>query len=165
MKTHVLPLLVFVAVTGTVAALPEPSPDELAYNRKKFEIWRQYPEPFAKLRQAAETFAALPAPRQEQLDKLDADLASESSVVQARLQDVRDRYHDWLANLPENDRERIRQAETKEARLAIIKELRQNDWLAQQPKALREALEAKPAAERPAALEKARAEDRRRREE
>jgi hypothetical protein len=165
MKTY-LPLLVAIfAAAGSLAALPEPSPEELDYARKKFAVWRQYPEQLAKLRQAARTFAELPAARQEQIDKLDLDLSSEASAVQARLHDVLDRYNDWLAKLPEKDRERIRGADGKQARLAIIKELRQDEWLRQQPAKTREAIEAMPAAARPAALEKARAEDRKHREE
>jgi len=164
MKTYFSLLFAFIVIAGPIRALAQPLPDDLDYGRKKFEIWRQYPEQLAKLRQAAQTFASLPAARQQRLDKLDLDLSRESSVVQAGLHDALDRYTEWLAKLPEADRERIRLARDKEARLTIIKELRQNDWLRQQPKATREAIEALPAELRPAALEKARSEDRQRRD-
>jgi hypothetical protein len=150
------------ALVGSIGAWPEPTSDEFGYGLKKFEVWRQYPDQLAKLRQAGREYASLSAGRREQLEKLDRDLASETSATQAKLHDILDRYADWLKRLPEKDRERIRDAPDKAARLAIVKDLREREWLLQQPKAIRDAIDAIPAEARPAAIVKARAEDRQR---
>lgn len=165
MMRRLIPVFSLLAIAGVAVAFPEATRDDAEYARKKFEVWRQFPEQLAKLRQAAETFAALPPARQEQIEQLDLDLAKEPSAVQAHLQNVADRYADWLAQRSEKDRERIRQAPDKAARLAIVRELREADWLRQQPKALQNAIAARPVDARPAALAKARDDDRQRQSE
>ena len=164
MNPSILPLGALL-LFGLAFARAEPTADEIDTAKRKFEVWKQYPDQLAKLRQAAATLASLPPQRREQLENLDRELASESSAVQARLQNVLDRYTAWLAALPEEDRERIRNAPDKNARLAIVKDLRQHEWLRQQAKAVRDAIAATPADARPAALAKARAEDRQRQSE
>lgn len=153
---------VFAGLGGLLGAL---SPDELATARKKFEIWRQYPEQLEKFRLAAESFANLPVERQRQLEQIDLDLANEPSASQARLHDALDRYSEWLNRLPPADRDRVRQASDSTSRLAIIRELRDNDWLARQPKATRDAISKAPENERGDLVARARAEERRRLEE
>lgn len=155
MKRTVILLIALTA--GPVFADPA---DDVDYGHKKFEVWRQYPDHLAKLRGAAQAFASLPAERRSQLQKLDHDLALEPSQAQARLQNTLDRYNEWLGKLPDKDQERIRRAPNSDARLAIVKELRQNEWLRGQAKATQVAMAALPNAARDEAIAKARTEER-----
>lgn len=98
----------------------------------------QSSEDLERLRRAAAAFIALSSERREQLLKLDYDLHQQSSAAQAKLNAVMNRYAVWLAKLPQEDRDRIDQAPDKAARLAVIRELRDLDYMKQQPRALRE---------------------------
>lgn len=158
---YALCLLIAVA---PMAASP-PSDAELEYGKKKYEVWRQFPDKFAVLRSSANAFAALPKPRQEQLEHFDADLAKLPSADQAKLHNVLDRYNDWLAKLSEEDRDRVLDAPDKAARIAVIKELRQAEWLTRQPKTTRDGFTKIPPDLRPQAIDRARAEERKRQAE
>ena len=57
------------------------------------------------------------------------------------LKDLLQRYTDWLEQLPPADRESIVDEDDPQARLAIIKELRESEWIARQPKTIRQYLE------------------------
>ena len=70
-----------------------------------------------------------------------------------------------MNRLPEADQRRIEQAADRNERLAIVKELRQNDWIARLPQADREAVAALPESQRSEKLAALRKEDRRRRQE
>jgi hypothetical protein len=160
---HLLIPVVF-GLLGAVAA-PEPSPLELEYARKKLAAIRPYPDELARIREAAEKLDALPPERQTQLRQLDHDLHQQPSAAQARLQDVLDRYNEWFAHLDPKDQDRIRQAPDRQARLAVIRQIRQGEWLITQPKALRDKLIAFDAPARDAAISKAWREERQRQAE
>ncbi len=49
-----------------------------------------------------------------------------------------DRYAEWFDKLDEKDRRRIRETKDRTVRLALVKELRDQEWLKTQPKAVRE---------------------------
>jgi hypothetical protein len=133
-----LALLVgFLAVSWAVA---EPPQDDVDYGQRKIKALRNRPDELARLRQEAERFDEMTAERQAQLRQLDRDLHKLPSAVQARLENTLDRYIEWLERLDAKDRERIQKAADGKARLAVIRELRQGEWIARQPKAFRDAL-------------------------
>src|SRR5205823_4234919 len=86
---------------------------------------------------------ALPPERRERMIQLDADLQrAGGSARQQRLRDVLRRYTDWLDRLPESERRQVTEAPSKQARLGRIRELREQQWLRRQPKAVRDGLTA-----------------------
>lgn len=122
-----------------LSALPEPTKEELEHNRRKLNQWRNQPEVIQRLRGEAQAFLALPAERQQQLLQIDHDLHQESAGQQARLLNVLGRYAVWLDKLKDEERQKIKEAPDKRARLAIIKELRDQEWMNQyQPKGTRD---------------------------
>ncbi len=149
-------------LAAPLLALPEPTAEELQANRARLERWRQHPERLARLRRDAQAFEALPEARREQAQKLDHDLRELSSAEQARLMNVLERYGRWLRQLPEADRQAVEQAPDKAARLAIIRALRDRDWMQKQPRALREQWAALQGEERSAFVHQLREADRRR---
>jgi hypothetical protein len=135
-------LLIALAVAAPVAAWPEPTSEELAANRRRFEQVRKSPEQLAKLRDEAKEFFALPEPRREQIARLEASMRAQPIGVQQRLREVLERYSDWLAGL-KNDatRQKIIDAKDPKTRLALIRRLRDQEWIDEQPKAVRAELE------------------------
>jgi hypothetical protein len=119
--------------TAAMAALPD-APAE------KLDAWRKNPQAYARLRQNARAFLALPPERQERLRRLDEDLHKQPSSTQKHLFDVLARYADWLERLPEADRRTVLEAPDREARLQAIKELRDEQWLQRQARAVRNRL-------------------------
>ena len=135
MRTTIYILVLCLAVTP-LAAVSEPAADELEYNRRKLEQWRQNPEQLARLRANAQAFLALAPDRRKSILQLDHDLHEESSAVQARLNNVWDRYLAWLDQLRkdpqrQDDYQSIVEAPSKEARLAAIRDVRESEWLAE----------------------------------
>src|SRR5207253_1090487 len=110
-------------------ALSEPTAEELEQNRRKLQEWRRHPEQIQQLRKEAQAFFALPDEQQNKIISLDHDLHEESSAHQARLHNVLGRYVEWLDKLDDKDRQRIKDAPDKKARLAVIKELRDQEWM------------------------------------
>jgi hypothetical protein len=127
-------LAVLVLAAAPLLAVSEPTAQELEQNRNDLERLRGNPEKYALLEHNARAFLALPLERRKQILKLDADLHEEPSAVQARLKNVLARYSEWLNRLETADRQRIREAKDKQARLKIIRELREQEWLKHQPK-------------------------------
>ena len=164
-RKQLLAMFFAVAVVAPLVAVPEPTVDENAYNVAKLKVLRDYPERFAQIRRAAEELHSLSPERQANLRRIDHDLHQEPAATQARLHDLLDVYDDWLSRLGEADRDRIRKAPDKTARLAVIRELRRDDWLRTQPKSLREKFAALPVEERELFVAKARGEERARRAE
>ena len=131
-------MLVFVA---PLAAIPEPTAEELLANRRRFEQLRKHPEVLAKLRDEAEDFFKLPKERRRQIVQIHKDLNQESAATQARLHNVLDRYVEWLDLLSKADkdsRKKLDEAKDKNERLALIKDLREQQWIKDQPKAVRD---------------------------
>jgi hypothetical protein len=116
-------------------AVPEPSAAELKANRAQLEEWKKDLEQLARLRRDLRTFLALSESRREQLVKFDADLQTEAAY--GRLWNVLARYAEWLEGLSDADREAVRSAPDRTARLKIIRELRDQQWIRMQPLAER----------------------------
>jgi hypothetical protein len=130
-----VPLLVALPLAA-VPEQPAGSPPAAAEGRKD-------PTDAALLRQEARAFLALPAERRERMIKLDEDIQQAGSPArQQHLRDVLRRYADWLNRLPEHERRLVTEAPTRKVRLRRIGELRQEQWLRRQPKAVRNGLAA-----------------------
>jgi hypothetical protein len=163
-----LPLLFALPVLWTARALavPDPTADELKANRAALEQWRKHPDQVARLRRDLKAFLALSADRQEQILKLDRDLQEEATVVQARLTNVLERYARWIERLPEADQQAIQKLPDNKARIALIRTLRDNEWMRRsQPSAKYDEWTKLGEAERATILRKLREEDRKRRAE
>ncbi|MBI3412093.1 MAG: hypothetical protein HY040_27495 [Planctomycetes bacterium] len=128
-------------VAAPLVAHSEPTAEELERNRKKLAELANHPEQLERLRRDAEAFLTLPEPRRAQLLQLAHDLHKKSAPAQARLGGVMERYSDWLAKQPEEDRKRIDEAPDKASRLAIIRELRDQEYIKHQPRATRDQYE------------------------
>src|SRR5262249_47382069 len=96
----------------------------------------------ARLRQEARTFLALPPDQRERMTQRDADLHPPGEPARQRLLAVLRRYAAWLDRLPEPERRLIAQAPTRLVRLRRVRELREEQWLRRQPRAVRDLLTA-----------------------
>lgn len=88
----------------------------------------------ARLRRNARYFLTLPSDRRERVVKLDDELHKLSQPRRERLEKVLSRYALWLEQLPAEDRAKVQSAADAKARLEIIRGLRAEQWLKQQPK-------------------------------
>jgi hypothetical protein len=132
---------VILMLSAPVLVLADLGPEEMDQNRRQLEEWRQQPEHVRRLRMNAKFFFGLAEERRQKIERLDRDLHKETVANQARLARVMDRYADWLDQQDEKDRQRIKDALDKNARVAIIKEIRGREWMKYQPKALRDQYE------------------------
>src|SRR5262245_24398398 len=107
-------------------------------NRRQFETWRQDPAHLQRLRRDAKAFFALSEEDRQRIARFDRELHQEDQAEQARLKGVMDRYNQWLARLPETDRENIKKAAETEKRLTVIGDLRDQEWMQQQSKVRRD---------------------------
>jgi hypothetical protein len=119
--------------------------------------------PSQRLRQNAKVFLNLPEDQRQRIVRLDHDLQQEAPAAQARLEKVLERYAAWLDQLDAKDRQRVQETADKRARLEIIRELRDRDWMKQQPKALRDQYAMLPADKKRDFVTKLRGEERQRR--
>jgi hypothetical protein len=120
-----------------VAALSAPdkaSPEKL----------RADPDRYARLRRSFAEFQALPPTRQAQLRTLDRQLHELDAAKQEHLLGVAKRYADWLDQLPETDRARFAAAPNGDARLKVVRQIREQQWLARAPAAVRTQYQAIP---------------------
>jgi hypothetical protein len=163
MKRLLTSLAMFVLI-APLAAMPEPTADEVHANRRRFEqLLRKHPEQADKLRADARTFFGFPKERRQQIAQIHLELHKETSATQVRLLNVLDRYVQWLDELDDTTRKLIANAPDKAARLALIKDVREKEWIKDQPRATREQIEKLSGEPRQAFIAKEKAEERRRR--
>lgn len=118
---------------------------------------------WAGTREDLNDFRSLPPDKREQLAKLAGDWQELDPEVRGRLSRVLMRYTDWLARLPEDQRQSILQEPNAQRKLELIRKLREKQWLARLPKADRETVEnAKTDAERQKLVAELRTRERRR---
>jgi hypothetical protein len=130
-RTWFVPTLcAIVAAAAPVLAVSEPTQEELQVNRRLLERWRADPEHYARLKRDYKAFQALPTEKRERLKELDRDLHEEDADSQARLRRVLNRYVEWLDGLSEIDRTRVDAAEDGNQRLRVVKEIREQEWIA-----------------------------------
>jgi hypothetical protein len=141
MKRSLQTLFVVGAVLALApGALPEPSPAELDANRRRFELLREQPEKLRALRTDAQAFFALPEARQKAIAEIEQGLRQQPPALRQRLTQVLDRYNDWLADLDDATRQKIAAADDN-TRRDLIRELREQQWLKDQPRAVQETLQ------------------------
>ncbi|HEY1858732.1 MAG TPA: hypothetical protein VGG61_00145, partial [Gemmataceae bacterium] len=158
-------LCAIVAAAAPVLAVSEPTPEEIQVNRRLLERWRADPEHYARLKRDYKAFQALPAEKRERLKELDRDLHDEDADTQARLRRVLNRYVDWLDGLADADRARIDAAEDAGQRLRVVKELREQEWIARLPRADQDRIRTTTADARPRLVDELRQEERKRRKD
>ena len=147
---HVLSLLMLLALLALLpaTALPQPGRSEqeaaraeaLRRNRELLKKWRKDADHYARLERDLAAFWALPEQRRAQLRLLDRQLHQLNPATRQRLLGVMERYHAWVERLPEEKQQRIRKAAGWKERLSIVKDLRDQEWVARQPKVVRDSL-------------------------
>jgi hypothetical protein len=159
---HRARLVVLLALPVAAAlASSEPGAEDLDRNARLVERYRRDdPAYYERLRRDLRAFHRLPEERQEKLRRLDRALHEQDSATQKRLWAVLDRFSAWLERLPEKDRRRVEDAPTREERLRVIKELREQEFIRRLPKRERENLEKLSGEERAAEVARLREEER-----
>lgn len=76
----------------------------------------------------ARAFRALPAARQREIVKLDADLYAKPAPERDRLFRALEAYAAWLGRLPEGDRRGVLSAATPGLRLGVVRDARARQW-------------------------------------
>jgi hypothetical protein len=102
---------------------------------------------------------------QARVRRLDRDLQEEDSPVQARLWKVLERYAAWLDRQSTEHRRAIQAAPDGDARLKIVRRLREQEWVDRQPAAVQHQLRELPGEQRSARVKEMRQDERRRRDE
>jgi hypothetical protein len=110
------------AVLSATGAHDTPlNPDDPAYLRRQY-VW----------------FQAQDQRRQQQIRKLHADFQQLDTEAQVRYTKVLQNYNAWLSRLPAADRERIVAVPSARERLDIVRDIREQEWVANLPKPYRE---------------------------
>jgi hypothetical protein len=151
------------AATAGVTATAAPDGDELERNRRLLDKWKADPDHAQRLQRDLAAFYALPAERQERIRLLDRQLHDIDPSNGARLWGVLERYLQWLQRLTEEERRTVLEAPTPDNRLAVIRGLKQREWLTRLPAGLREKLLPISAERRAERMRALRLEERRRR--
>ena len=125
-------------LAAPLCAFPEPTDEELKANRASLDEWRKHPEQLARLRRDVKAFLGQAEARREQLLKFDLDLREQPAMAQARLMNLLERYTVWLEHLRESDRQSLEAAADKTARLAVIRALRDKEYMLTQPRTVRD---------------------------
>ncbi len=113
MCLHVLLIAVLCGLSIAMAAQESPlNPDDPEYLRRQ-QVWYHAQEPS----------------RKSQLLKLHSDFQALDPESQARYERVMKQYNAWLVRLPEADRERVATATSALARIEIVRQLREQDWV------------------------------------
>lgn len=172
MPRAVCSLLLLIAVlAATGAALPEPPTNEPAApsdpterNANLLAKWRNDPEQaarLARLQRDLDRFWSLSAEERTRLRSLDKDLHQLDTETRNRLKAVLERYTTWLERLPETDRKRIESA-SGEDRMAVVKEIREQQFIKRLPPPIRNQVESLKGKEREDEIARLREEQRQR---
>jgi hypothetical protein len=162
---RVLMILAVLTLAWALPALGDARNDAERNNRHFLEQARNKPELFARLRNEYEAFRSLPPAQQERLRKLDRELQDIGNTDRRRLHRALERYVSWLERLPEAQRRRVESAPNEDARLKIIREIRQEQWVDRLPRVFREKVQKAQAKDRKAIIRELRQEEKRRRQE
>jgi hypothetical protein len=162
---RLLLLIVLLAGAAPAVSLPQPSPEELEANRRQLERWRADPEHYARLKRDLKTFTGLSPEGQGRLRQLDEQFRLQDPATQAHLWRVLDRYATWLDHLPPSQRQQVESAPDARTRLAVIRRLREEEWISRLPEVKSREVKNSSPEKRAALLAEFREADRRRREE
>jgi hypothetical protein len=165
MKRMLFAMLLGLPALMTAPLFAVPDADELKANLAKLDEYRKNPAQLARLRRDATAFLALPEERRAHLHKLDHALQQEPAAARARLKNILERYTNWLNHLPTNDRQAVDGARDTAARLVVVRELRDRDWMDAQPRAVREQWQVLTAPEKTALLARLRQQERQRQQD
>lgn len=158
-------LTILALVAGPLLALSDLAPKEATDNSNRLKELERQPTEMARIQKAAESFAALPAKRREQILKLHRQLEQTPPTTQTRLLNTMENYVDWLKRLDPKVRDEIEKITDKNARLQVIRGERDKEWLRQQPAAVRKQIEGLKGDARRKRIDEVRAQDRQRRRE
>ena len=132
--------LLLVPIAAAFAA-SEAGPEDLERNAHRLEKLSADPAHYRRLKRDLRAFYHLSPAKREQLRQLDRALHEEDSASQSRLWEALDRFNVWLEHLPDEDRRRIIEAPSRDDRLRVIKELREQEFIRRLPQKVRESLE------------------------
>lgn len=107
----------------------DPSPDETAARDELYQLRRERPEEYARLRHNLAWLNNLPAERRDTVIKLYRDLRSLRSSHRLHLVEVARRYADWLERLSADQRQKIEQIADSLERLKLVRQLREQQWV------------------------------------
>lgn len=110
------------------------------------------PKHYQRLKREWAAFQQLPPEKQKRIRQLDYELFQQDRATQIRLLAVMERYVLWLEGLSPDKRRRIGEAPVGPQRLAVVRELRQEEWLDRQPAAIRKQVLELPVANRAARI-------------
>ncbi len=133
-------LLVLAAVLPVIVLSASMSKEQENNQAKLARLKKKEPQKWAQLHQRAEAFLALPESQRNKLRKLDQDLRKFPPARRKHLFEVMKRYDNWLAHLPAHQRQQVKNAPTMEERLKVIQNIREQQWLNDQPCSLQEEL-------------------------
>jgi hypothetical protein len=91
--------------------------------------------PAGRARRDYAALLALPDEARERIRRIDREFRRQEPDVQARMLRVMQRYAEWLDRLSPADRQRVAAAPTEKARLAVVREIKERQWLANLPEA------------------------------
>lgn len=132
-------LMLFAFACTAFGAAAQQAPEDLELERARLQAIRKNPDAYARLRDNLNAF--LSSKKQDAVKKLDAELHAQSPGRQDRYLRALSRYADWLDRLKKSDPNAYRaiaSAPDAAARLALIKDRRDGEWMETQPQALRE---------------------------
>jgi hypothetical protein len=147
------PVLGFVmAATPAHEAEPNGGAADLERNRQLLRKWQADPEHGDRLRRDLRAYWMLPKAKRDRLRRLDREMHQLDAKTQQRLWRTAERYRTWLEKLPEEQRREIETASDSQERLALIKEIRQRQWIETLPRRVRDDLMKLPEGERKARI-------------
>jgi hypothetical protein len=148
-----------------VAPLSSPGSDPESNLQYLQDLHRRDPQQYERLVRNFNRFRALSSQQQEKLRRFDRQLHDEDSATQSRLLHVLGEYASWLTRLPSESQQRVAAATTADERLQIVRELKEQEWLAHLPLPYRMQLKAASDAERKSLLDRWHREEREQRDE
>jgi hypothetical protein len=145
-----LPLIVFLtaATPGEEGTSSSPDATDLERNRQLLYKWKADPEHSARLQRDLRDFWALPESKRRQIRQLDHAFHQLDAKTQKRLWRAAERYTAWLERLPPAERQQIEETKDSQARLQLIRAIRERQWVERLPRKVREDLEKLPAEKR-----------------
>ncbi len=147
-----------------VSAHADSAAEELQQNRQLLDRYRKNePGRYARLQRDLRQFLDLAPERQARLREIDRQVHEQGASSAYRLLQATALYVDWLDRLSPKDRQRIERAPDRDSRIALIREMRQQEWIHRLPQALQKEIEQAPMETRQGLIAKLRLAERERR--
>jgi hypothetical protein len=139
-SNHFLVIAAFLWTATPAFAQSGSTANEREDNRRKLERVKDQPDEWARIRKKALYFLSLPEDQRAYLIDLDQKLHKEPMPSRKRLEKAMERYAAWLKGLDSAQRKMIQDATDAKTRLEIVKKIRAEEWLKQQPSAVQREL-------------------------